>query len=146
MKRVIWNKSQATVRKGEKMSLKDTVSIITGAGSGIGRATALLFAKEGSTVVVADVMAETGSETVRMIEEKGGKAIFVETDVTKGEEIESMIEQIIRRFGHIDILFNNAGGWFDQDSVVETPEESWDKVINVNLKSTFFVQNMCFPK
>lgn len=131
---------------GEKMSLKDKVSIITGSGSGIGRSTALLFAKEGSKIVIVDILTETGLETMRMIEGKGGEAVFIKTDVTKADEIESMVEETIQRFGHIDILFNNAGGWFDQHSVVETSEESWDRVMNVNLKGTFLCSKYVLPK
>jgi NAD(P)-dependent dehydrogenase (short-subunit alcohol dehydrogenase family) len=146
MKRIIYNKSQAAVGKDKKMSLRGMVSIITGAGSGMGRSTALLFAKEGSKVVVVDIVTETGLETVRMIEERGGEAIFIKADVTKADEIEGMVEKAIQKFGHIDILFNNAGGWFDQHSLVETSEENWDKVMNVNLKGTFLCSRYVLPK
>lgn len=128
------------------MILKGKVSIITGAGSGIGKSTALLFAEEGSKVVVVDIVTETGLKTVRMIKEKGGEAIFIKADVTKEDEVKSMVEGTIRNFGHIDILFNNAGGWFDQHSVVETSEESWDRVISVNVKGTFLCSKHVIPK
>ena len=128
------------------MSLENEVSVITGAGLGMGRSTALLFAKEGSKVVVVDVVTETGLETVRMIKEKGGEALFVKADVSKAHEMEAMVEEVVRKFGHIDILFNNAGGWFDQHSVVDTSEESWDRVINVNLKGTFLCSKYVLPK
>lgn len=128
------------------MRLKGKVSIVTGAGSGIGRSTALLFAQEGSKVVVVDIANEKGLETVRAIKDKGDEAAFFKADVTKANEMRNMAEETIQNFGRIDILFNNAGGWFEQHNLVETSEESWDKVMDVNLKGTFLCSKHMIPK
>src|SRR3990170_4050401 len=85
------------------------VAIITGAASGIGKASALLFAREGAKVVVADVTDELGKETVKMINESGGKAIFVHTDVSKVEDVKSVVKTTVDTYGKLDIIFNNAG-------------------------------------
>src|SRR3990172_7405268 len=90
------------------MRLKNKVSIITGAAMGIGRATALLFAREGACVVVADINDKGGTETVRFIEENGGQAIFVHTDVGVPQEIESMVARAVRTYGRLNIVHSNA--------------------------------------
>ncbi len=90
--------------------LDGEVAVITGSGSGIGRVTAALFAKEGAKVVVADYVAEGGEETVRIIKEAGGEAIFVKADVSKAEDVKNMIKTTVDTYGKLDILFNNAGG------------------------------------
>ena len=91
------------------MKLKDKVTVITGAGSGIGRATALLFTQEGAKVVVADYSVEGGEETVRQITEKGGEAIFVKVDVSQAIDAQKMVETAINKYGRLDVLYNNAG-------------------------------------
>ncbi|MCL5075713.1 MAG: SDR family oxidoreductase [Chloroflexi bacterium] len=118
------------------MRLKDKVAIITGAGSGIGRATALLFAREGAKVVVADLAQVMGEETVRAIRGEGGEAIFVQVDVSRAADAERMVGAAIASYGRLDILFNNAGINL-LGRVTETTEEDWDKVIAVNLKGVF---------
>ncbi len=120
------------------MRLKDKVALITGAGSGIGRESALLFAREGARVVVVDVDDEAGQETVRLIRENGGEATFVHADVSRAEDVRNMIAQAESMYGRLDILFNNAGIFHPKDgSVLETEEEVWDRVIDVNLKGVF---------
>ncbi len=120
------------------MRLKDKVALITGAGSGIGRESALLFAREGAKVVVVDVNDEAGQETVRLIRENGGDAVFVHADVSRAEDVRNMIAAAEDTYGRLDILFNNAGIFHPEDgSVVETEEEVWDKVIDINLKGVF---------
>ena len=120
------------------MRLKDKVALITGAGSGIGRESALLFAREGARVVVVDVDDEAGQETVRLIRENGGEATFVHADVSRAEDVRNMIAQAESTYGRLDILFNNAGIFHPKDgSVLETEEEVWDRVIDVNLKGVF---------
>lgn len=118
------------------MRLPNKVALITGAGSGIGRATALRFAAEGAKVIVNDLQAADGEETVRMIREQGGEAAFVQADVTKSSEVESMVEQALQTYGAIDILFNNAG-ISGIGAIHELSEELWDRVVNVNMKGVF---------
>ncbi len=117
------------------MRLKNKVVIITGAGSGIGRETALLFAKEGAKVVVADVNEKAGEETVVDIK-KNGEGFFVKLDVSNREQSKQMVKTTLEKYGRIDILINNAG--IVQDAFLsKMTEEQWDKVINVNLKGVF---------
>ena len=118
------------------MRLKDKIAIITGAGSGIGRAIALAFSKEGAKVVVADWSEQGGKETVEQIEKQKGEAIFVKTDVSKANDIDRMAEDCLNKFGRIDILVNNAGIARDK-LLLRMSEEDWDKVIDVDLKSVF---------
>ena len=90
-------------------TLKGKVAIVTGGASGIGRATAILFAREGAKVVIADYKPTGGQETLGMIKEEGGEATFIETDVSKPEDVERMVEETIKLYSRLDILFNNAG-------------------------------------
>jgi NAD(P)-dependent dehydrogenase (short-subunit alcohol dehydrogenase family) len=119
------------------MLLKDKVALITGAGSGIGRASALRFAKEGAKVMAADVRAESASNTAAEIETAGGVARSVGVDVRRGAEVERMVDATIAAFGRIDILFNNAGVYVAKN-VVDTTEEEWDWVVDVCLKGVYF--------
>jgi 3-oxoacyl-[acyl-carrier protein] reductase len=118
------------------MRLRDKVAIITGAASGIGRATAILFAQEGAKVVVADVNDDGGKETVSLITKQGGEAIFVHTDVTKFDQSEELIKFAVQEFGGLHILVNNAGTTRDR-LIITMSEDEWDFVLNTNLKSTF---------
>lgn len=115
------------------MRLKDKVAIVTGGAKGIGKATSILFAKEGAKVVVADVDEIAGANTVEEIENLGGEGIFVKTDVTDLNSVKNMAQTCINKFGRIDILINNAGIIRDQTLLKMSPEE-FDAVINVNLK------------
>jgi NAD(P)-dependent dehydrogenase (short-subunit alcohol dehydrogenase family) len=118
--------------------LRDKTAIITGAASGIGRESALLFASEGANVVVADMDEAAGEESVARIVESGGSAAFVRVDVSSAAEVESMIRFAEETFGSVEILFNNAGIFHPDDgSVVETTEEIWDRVISIDLKSVY---------
>jgi NAD(P)-dependent dehydrogenase (short-subunit alcohol dehydrogenase family) len=112
-------------------------AIITGGAQGIGEATALRYAEEGADVVIADVLVEGGEETVEQIEEMGGDAVFVETDVSQTEDIQNMITTCVEEFGSIDILFNNAGIDGPIEPIVEYDEEGFDEVIDVNLKGVW---------
>ena len=124
--------------------LDGKVALITGAGSGIGRATALLFAKEGAKVVVADYVPVGGQETVRMIKEAGGEAIFVEADVSKASDVERMVKTAVDAYGRIDILYNNAG-ITRAAPTAETTEEEWDLVLDINLKGVFLGSKYAIP-
>jgi len=127
------------------VKLKGKVSIVTGAGSGIGRATAILFAKEGARVVVADVDEEGGRETVRKIKSGGGDATFVRTDISQAEDVKKMIDSTIQHYGRIDILFNNAGINI-VGTILETTLEEYDKMMNVNLKGVFLCSKYAVPE
>ena len=117
------------------MRLENKVAVITGAGSGIGKETAILFAKEGAKVVVADVNEKSGEETVAEIK-KNGEGFFVKLDVSNREQSKQMVKSTLEKYGRIDILINNAG--IVQDAFLsKMTEEQWDKVVNVNLKGVF---------
>jgi 3-oxoacyl-[acyl-carrier protein] reductase len=116
--------------------LEKKVAIITGAGSGIGRETALLFAKEGAKVVVADISERGGMETVEEIKGAGGEGVFIRLDVSSIEQAKQMVKETHERYGRIDILIVNAGIVLDA-LLTKMTEEQWDRVINVNLKGAF---------
>jgi len=110
-------------------------ALVTGAGMGIGRAIALAFAREGAGVVAADINANAGKETVELIGKAGGKAVFAQCDVTKGEEVKAMVETTVREFGRLDFACNDAGIHNPlPESLTEVDEDMWDKIIAVNLK------------
>jgi meso-butanediol dehydrogenase/(S,S)-butanediol dehydrogenase/diacetyl reductase len=125
--------------------LDGKVALITGAGSGIGRATALLFVKEGAKVVVVDYVPEGGEETVKMIREAGGEAIFIDADVSKVADVERMIKTTVDKYGRIDILYNNAGIMGAYAFTADTPEEKWDTIVNINLKGVFLGSKYAIP-
>ncbi len=121
------------------MRLQNKVAIITGASSGIGRESALLFAAEGARVVVADVNDEGGRETVKLVQAQNGEAVFVQADVSKAEDSERMVAEAERQFGKLDVLFNNAGVMHhNDDNAVTTEEAIWDWTMNINAKGVFF--------
>jgi NAD(P)-dependent dehydrogenase (short-subunit alcohol dehydrogenase family) len=129
------------------MRLKGKVAFITGAGMGQGREAALLFAREGAKVVVADVNGKAASDTARTIGRKGGQALAVEGSVAVEADVERMIAAGVKRFRALHVLYNNAGVlWKDRDrSVLETTEANWDLVQAVNLKGPFFVAKHGIP-
>jgi NAD(P)-dependent dehydrogenase (short-subunit alcohol dehydrogenase family) len=126
------------------MQLANRVAIITGGASGIGRATALLFAREGAAVVVADVNAEAGQAVVSEVEKAGGRAGFESADVTRVADCRRVVERTLREFGKIDILFNNAG-IIRRATILDLSEENWDRVMTVNVKSIFLFSREVIP-
>lgn len=120
------------------MRLENKVALITGAGSGIGRETALLFSAEGAKVVVVDVNDAAGAETVALAKQKGVDAAYVHADVSKAADAEKMIAFAEKTFGKLNVLFNNAGiSHADDDDAVKTTEDVWDLTMNINLKGVF---------
>jgi NAD(P)-dependent dehydrogenase (short-subunit alcohol dehydrogenase family) len=122
------------------------VSLITGAGSGMGKAAAILFAKEGAKVVVVDIATEKGDETVRTIKTVGAEAIFVHADVSKAKDVKKMIKATLDTYGKLDILYNNAGIIVETLPIGEATEEAFDKTIDVNLKSVFLGMRYAIPE
>jgi NAD(P)-dependent dehydrogenase (short-subunit alcohol dehydrogenase family) len=128
------------------MRLQDKGAIITGAGSGIGREAALIFAREGARVLVADMNDAGGQQTVADVRARGGDARYVHADVSKGADVETMVRSAEEAFGKLDVIFNCAGIFPDADgSVLETSEEVWDLVMNVNLKGVFLCCKFAIP-
>jgi NAD(P)-dependent dehydrogenase (short-subunit alcohol dehydrogenase family) len=125
--------------------LRDCVALVTGAGSGIGRAIAILFACEAAKVVVADLSEGDGKDTVELVKKDGGEAIFVQGDVSKSASVKRMVEVTVEKYGKLNILVNNAGVE-STGSVVDATEENWDKVIDINLKGTFLCSKYCTPR
>ena len=113
------------------------VAFVTGATSGIGRATAIAFAREGANVVVADVATDGNQETARLIEQAGGEGLAVTCDVTSGEQIEAALQAGVERFGRLDIAFNNAGIEQPVKSAAEISDDEWDRLFAVNLRGAF---------
>ena len=127
------------------MRLKNKVALITGAGRGIGQATAVRFAMEGAKVVVVDIDSKEGEETVEMIKSAGGATVFVQADVSKAVDAEKMVKVAVEKFGKLDILFNNAGIELS-GRVEDMPESDWDRVININLKGMFLGSKYAVPQ
>ena len=126
------------------MRLEGKVAIITGGGSGIGRATAELFAREGASVVVADYKTDTGQEAVQAIKDEGGEALFVEVDVSASAQVQEMVRTTLGAHGGIDILFNNAGVLLF-GTVVDTEEEAWNRLMSINLTGAYLCGKAVIP-
>ena len=127
--------------------LKGKVAFITGAGMGMGREASVLFAEEGARIVVADIDGKAAQDTVALVEKAGGQAVAVTGDVALEADVKRMVEEGVRRFGALHVLYNNAGVlWKDRDrSVLETDDKWWDRVMAINLKSVFWVTKYGIP-
>lgn len=121
------------------------VAIVTGGGGGIGRAASLALAKGGARVTVVDLSEELGTETVRLIQEQGGEAMFVKADVTKSADVENYVKQTVAAYGRIDVFINNAGWEGVVKPIPEHPEEAFDKVMAINVKGVFLGLKYVLP-
>ena len=129
------------------MRLKDKVAIITGAGSGMGRVAAQMFAAEGAKVVVAEYDERAGNETVASVAEAGGEASFVRTDVSSEADAKAMVDHAVATYGRLDVLYNNAGIMPERDhSVIDTDVAVWDQVMAVNLRGVFLGCKYAIPR
>ncbi len=120
------------------------VAIVTGAGTGIGRACAVILAREGARVVVANRNADNGNDTVRRIQEAGGEARFVQTDVSRGEDCRNVVAETVSAFGRVDVLVNNAG-IFPRASLDRTDEEFWTSIMDTDLKGPYLLCREAIP-
>lgn len=127
------------------MRLEGKVAIVTGGASGIGRACAQLFAREGARVVVGDIDANGGAESVRLAQEAGGQARFVQTDITRASDAERLVAETVASFGGVDVAVYTAG-IIRYGTVVDTPEDVWDSVLDVNLKGIFLCAKYVVPR
>jgi NAD(P)-dependent dehydrogenase (short-subunit alcohol dehydrogenase family) len=117
--------------------MEGKVALVTGGSSGIGRAAAQIFAREGAKVAVADVDVEGGEETVRLIEAEGGQVLFAKADISKATEVEALIKKIVETYGRLDCALNNAAIEGEAAPTVECSEENWDRTVGNNLKGTW---------
>jgi NAD(P)-dependent dehydrogenase (short-subunit alcohol dehydrogenase family) len=126
--------------------LEGKVAVVTGGGSGIGRACVLDLAKAGARVVVADIDAAGGEATVELVMQAQGKAVFVQTDVTQADQVKALVEQTVKTFGSIDCAVNNAGIEGRAASMVACTEDNWDRVIDINLKGIWLCMKYQIPR
>ena len=127
------------------MRLKDKVALVTGAASGIGRATAALFGQEGAQVVCADLDGEGAERVARQIADSGGEAASVQADVSVAADVERMVRETVERWGRLDVLVNNAGIYFILP-LTQVPEEEWDRLIDINLKGVYLGCKYAIPQ
>ncbi len=128
------------------MRLKGKVALITGGGSGMGRAASLLFAREGAKVAAIDVTEASAAETARMIKAAGGEAISLRADVSDSEDARAMVEETVRAFGGLDVLYNNAGIEGESGFIAQLAEEAFDRVIAINLRGEWLGMKYALPR
>jgi len=145
-----YNPVNSIERREKNMAgqLDGKTALVTGAGSGIGRAASLAYAREGARVVVADVNVEGGEETVQQIKEAGGEAVLVHVDVSQADDTQAMVAQAVEAFGSLDCAFNNAGisGGTDRHLTADYLEEDWDRVMGINLKGVWLCMKAEIPQ
>ena len=128
------------------MKLQDRVAIVTGAGSGIGRAIAVLFAEEGAKVAAVDYVGDSAEETAKMIVDAGGESLAVTADVSNPKDVDRMVSSTVDKFGKLDILCNNAGVFDGFTPALDTDDELWDRVLAINLKGAFMCSRRAIPE
>jgi NAD(P)-dependent dehydrogenase (short-subunit alcohol dehydrogenase family) len=128
---------QTMARMNEKGSFAGKVAFVTGAANGIGREAALAFAREGASVVVADVSDQGNQETARMVEALGGRSLAVRCDVTRAEDVQAALDKAVQAFGRVDAAFNNAGSEQPVKATADLTEGEWDRIVGVNLRGVF---------
>ena len=126
--------------------VKDKVALVTGGGSGIGRASALTFAREGAKVVVSDVVVEAGEETVQLIKNADGEAVFIKADVAQASAVEALIAKTVEAYGRLDCAHNNAGIEGNSAKVADYDEADWDRVIAINLTGVWLCMKYEIPQ
>jgi NAD(P)-dependent dehydrogenase (short-subunit alcohol dehydrogenase family) len=126
-------------------TFKSKVAFVTGAGSGIGRAAALAFAREGASVVAADISEQSNQETVRMVEQLGGRALAVRCDVTRADAVNAALDKAVEAFGRLDLAFNNAGSEQPITAAADLTEKEWDRIVDINLRGVFLCMKYEIP-
>src|SRR5438045_4799844 len=126
------------------MRLQDKVALVSGCSSGMGESTASLFAKEGAKIAITGRNEKRGNAVTEQITKNGGHAVFISSDVRKSSDCQLAVDEILRAFGRIDILFNNAGVFYPH-TTLDCSEEEWDLQIDINLKGTFLMSKFALP-
>jgi NAD(P)-dependent dehydrogenase (short-subunit alcohol dehydrogenase family) len=135
----------AQTSTNENGSFAGKVVFVTGAGSGMGRTTALAFARQGASVVLADMSDSGNHATARMIEELGGRSLAVRCDVTRSEDVQAALNQAVGAFGRLDVAFNNAGAEQKPGVTADVTEEEWDRILAINLRGVFLCMKYEIP-